>query len=187
MSNAASANRLLAGERRVFQALRAQSLGLSFRIMDDNDLPFLATLYASTRVEEIALVDWDEARTREFLQQQFEAQHSHYMQHYPDADWLILEKDGEPVGRLYIERWEREHRLIDIALMPVMRGKGLGEALMRDLMDEAVEAGKALTIHVEHFNPAMRLYRRLGFEMVEDKEVYHLMQWTPDGQVKTAS
>jgi ribosomal protein S18 acetylase RimI-like enzyme len=49
---------------------------------------------------------------------------------------------------------------------------------MRDLMDEAGSAGKALSIHVEKFNPALRLYRRLGFQTIEDKGVYDRMRWT---------
>jgi ribosomal protein S18 acetylase RimI-like enzyme len=63
-------------------------------------------------------------------------------------------------------------------LLPEYRGKGLGAALLRDLMDEAAAAGKAVSIHVEKFNPAMRLYRRLGFATAEDKGVYDLMRWT---------
>ena len=46
-------------------------------------------------------------------------------------------------------------------------------------MDEAAAAGKDVSIHVEKFNPAMRLYRRLGFATEEDKGVYDLMRWTP--------
>ena len=58
---------------------------------------------------------------------------------------------------------------------------------MRDLLDEAAGAGKAVTIHVEKNNPAMRLYRRLGFETVEDQGVYDLMRWAAPTQVNTTS
>jgi hypothetical protein len=51
------------------------------------------------------------------------------------------------------------------------------EALLRDLMDEAAAAGEAVSIHVEKYNPAMRLYNRLGFAVDEDKGVYDLMRW----------
>ncbi len=85
---------------------------------------------------------------------------------------------GDDIGRLYIERWPSQHRIIDIAFLPEHRGKGFGEALLRDLMDEAAAAGKAVSIHVEKFNPAMRLYRRLGFGTEEDKGVYDLMRWS---------
>ena len=58
------------------------------------------------------------------------------------------------------------------------------------MLDEAAAAGKAMSIHVEKYNPAMRLYRRLGFVTEEDKGVYDLMRWrapeAPGGQVKTA-
>ena len=85
---------------------------------------------------------------------------------------------GEDIGRLYIARWPSQHCIIDIALLPEHRSKGLGEALLRDLIDEAAAVGKTVMIYVEKFNPAMRLYCRLGFEAEEDKGVYDLMRWT---------
>jgi ribosomal protein S18 acetylase RimI-like enzyme len=156
---------------------RAAGVGLSFRPIGDSDLPFLARLYASTRAEELAAAPWTDAQKAAFLDMQFRAQHTHYQQYYPKADWLMTMRDGEDIGRLYIERWPSQHCIIDIAFMPEHRGKGFGAALLRDLMDEAAAAGKAVSIHVEKFNPAMQLYRRLGFTTVEDKGVYDLMHW----------
>ena len=158
---------------------RAAQAGLSFRPIAEADLPFLYRLYASTRADELAPLPWSEAQKDAFLRQQFGAQHSHYQRYYPKADWLVVTRGAEDIGRVYVERWEREHCLIDIAFLPECRGKGLGEALMRDLMDEAAAAGKGVQIHVEKFNPALHLYRRLGFVTAEDKGVYDLMRWTP--------
>jgi ribosomal protein S18 acetylase RimI-like enzyme len=90
----------------------------------------------------------------------------------------VIEKDGVSIGRLYVARWEREIRIMDIALLPEHRGAGIGTELLRELQDEARSAGKTLTIHVERFNPALRLYERLGFRQVEDKGVYLLMRWS---------
>ena len=158
---------------------RAVNIGLTFRPIADADLPFLARLYASTRAEELAAAPWTDEQKAAFLDMQFRAQHSHYQQYYPKADWLVTMRGGEDVGRLYIERWTKEHCIIDIAFLPEHRGKGLGAALMRDLMDEAASVGKGVSIHVEKFKPALRLYRRLGFVTEEDKGVYDLMRWTP--------
>jgi ribosomal protein S18 acetylase RimI-like enzyme len=158
---------------------RAAAAGLSFRPASDDDLPFLAQLYASTRTEELAPVPWPEEQKAAFLAMQFQAQHIHYHRHYPTADWLIVLRDDAPVGRVYVERWEREHRLIDIAFLPDQRGMGYGASLLQDLMDDAAADGKPLSTHVEKFNPAMRLYLRLGFVAVEDKGVYELLRWTP--------
>ena len=156
---------------------RAANCGLGFRRLSDSDLPFLAQVYASTRAEEVALAGWSAQQAAAFLQSQFEAQHAHYQRYYPNADWLVTMHGGVDAGRLYLERWPTQHRIIDISFLPAHRGRGLGEALLQDLMDEATAAGKAVSIHVEKLNPAMRLYRRLGFETVEDKGVYDLMRW----------
>jgi GNAT superfamily N-acetyltransferase len=160
-----------------FGFTRAAAAGLTMRPCTDADLPFLAQLYASTRTEELAVLDWPEAQKAAFLQMQFDAQHAHYHRHYHDTDWLVLLRGGVPVGRLYLARWEREHCIVDIAILPAHRRAGLGTALLQDLLDEAAAAGKPMTIHVEKFNPARRLYERLGFVAVEDQGVYDLLRW----------
>jgi ribosomal protein S18 acetylase RimI-like enzyme len=157
---------------------RAAAAGLSFRPITAADLPFLFQVYASTRTEELAPMPWTDAQKTAFLNQQFQAQHTDYQRNYSGADWLVIMRAGNGAGRLYIDRNAREHSVIDIALLPEHRGHGLGAAIMRDLMDEAAAAGKPLTIYVEKFNPALRLYRRLGFQTVEDKGVYDLMRWS---------
>ncbi len=157
---------------------RAAAAGLTFRRITDADLPFLARVYASTRTEELAATPWTGAQKAAFLDMQFRAQHADYQKNYPQADWLVTLRGGDEIGRLYIDRWPSRHCIIDIALLPAHRGHGLGAALLRDLIDEAAAAGKAVTIYVEKSNPAMRLYRRLGFTTEEDKGVYDLMRWS---------
>jgi ribosomal protein S18 acetylase RimI-like enzyme len=157
---------------------RAAAARLTFRRITDADLPFLARVYASTRAEELATVSgWSDEQKAAFVDLQFRAQHAHYQKYYPEADWLVTSHAGADVGRLYIERWPSQHRIIDITFLPEHRGKGFGEALLRDLMDEAAAVNKAVSIHVEKYNPAMRLYKRLGFAVDEDKGVYDLMRW----------
>jgi ribosomal protein S18 acetylase RimI-like enzyme len=53
--------------------------------------------------------------------------------------------------------------------------------LLKRILDEAGAAGKAVRIHVERNNPAMRLYERLGFQPVEEHGIYWLMEWKPSG------
>ena len=150
---------------------------ISLRPITPEDESFLARLYASTRAEELAVTGWSDEEKAMFCRMQFNAQTAHYRENYPGASFQIIEQDGVWLGRLYVARWEREIRIIDIAVLPEHRGAGLGTQLVRALQDEARSAGKTLTIHVERFNPALRLYERLGFEQVEDKGVYLLMKW----------
>lgn len=144
---------------------------------DDRDS--LLRVYASTREEELRLVDWSDEQKAAFVRQQFEAQDAYYREHYEPATFDVIEVEGEPAGRLYVARWEEEIRIMDIALLPEHRGRGIGTALLRALLDEAAEAGKRLSIHVELNNPARRLYERLGFAAVEERGVYVLMEARP--------
>jgi hypothetical protein len=68
---------------------------------------------------------------------------------------------------------------VDIALLPPSRHASIGTAILRDLMAEAAVAHKPVRIHVEKFNPALRLYERLGFAPIEDKGVYLFLEWAP--------
>ena len=147
--------------------------------MTDDDLPFVAALYASTRREELAVTGWPREFQDAFLHQQHEAQHSFYRATYDGAEWLIIEQGGAPVGRLYRVVWPREIRVIDISLVPEARGTGVGGAILAAIQAEAREIGKAVSIHVEKNNRARNLYLRLGFEVIEDKGVYDLMEWHP--------
>jgi ribosomal protein S18 acetylase RimI-like enzyme len=157
----------------------AARLGVSYRPMTDGDLPFVAELYASTRREEVAQTGWPAEMQEAFLRQQHEAQHSHYSIHHADAEWLIVERGGEPIGRLYLRDDPEVFHIVDISLMPDSRGQGIGGAIMQDVLAQAREAGKALTIYVEKNNPARSLYVRLGFEVVKDAGVYDLMRGGP--------
>jgi ribosomal protein S18 acetylase RimI-like enzyme len=157
---------------------QAERLGLRLRPMTDGDLPFLLRLYISIRSEEVAAAGWPAEVQIQFLQQQFEAQHHHYTTYYPAAEWLVVESESRPVGRLYFEEWPSQFRIIDIALMPEARGKGFGTALIGDVFSRARAAGKKVSIHVEKNNPAMQLYNRLGFARAEDKGVYDLLEWS---------
>lgn len=156
---------------------RVAGSGLLLRPETADDRPFLANLYASTRMEELAQTGWPEDAKRDFLGQQFTAQHAHYMRHYPGAEWLVVEHEAAAIGRLYFVHWSRECRIIDIAFLPHARGKGFGSAALRDLIDQAGD--KIVSIHVERMNPALSLYRRLGFEIAEDKGVYLFLERRP--------
>lgn len=144
----------------------------------DEDRDFLRAVYGSTREEELAPTGWTREQKDAFISQQFHAQDAYYRQHYDGATYDVVLVSGEPAGRLYVARWEDEIRIMDIALLPAFRGQGIGQRLLRPLLDEGVAAGKAISIHVEESNRAMSLYRRLGFVEVGEHGVYRLMRWT---------
>lgn len=152
---------------------------ITLRPASAGDEGFLYQVYASTRQEELAPLPWTEAQKAAFLRMQFDAQARHYHEHYPDAAFLVIVRDGRPAGRLYVHRQRQGIRIIDIALLPEHRRAGIGTALLEELLAEGDRQGKPVSLHVEHFNPAMRLYERLGFRKVEDTGVYYLLERPP--------
>ena len=119
---------------------------LELRPQHDGDRTFLARLYASTRADEMALLDWSEEQKRNFLQMQFDAQTRHYEQYFDKASFDIIELDGESAGRLYVDRQSDEIRIVDIALLPGFRRRGIGAHYLRALMQEAADSGACVTI-----------------------------------------
>ena len=155
----------------------AAAFGIAYRPMTDDDLPFVADLYASTRAEEVAATGWPPEAQSAFLRQQHEAQHRHYQASYAPAEWLIIEQDGRPIGRVYLADLDDSIRVIDISLVPASRGSGIGGAVMSDIIGQARDRSMSVSIHVEKNNPARRLYRRLGFAVMADRGVYDLLEW----------
>jgi ribosomal protein S18 acetylase RimI-like enzyme len=153
---------------------------LRLRFFSEKDIPFLKKIYSSTREKELRQVDyWTESMKEAFLTHQFNAQHEYYQQNYIEANFLVIEKGKEIIGRLYYkESFEGTIRIIDIAILPKFQNKGLGTSILKDIIERAKVIEQPITIHVESFNPAMELYKKLGFQKIsETNGVYHLLQW----------
>jgi ribosomal protein S18 acetylase RimI-like enzyme len=152
--------------------------GYALRPETENDVPFLRLLYISTRWEELApIIEWTEAQKVAFLESQFALQRHHYRTYYGSADWGVLEHADTPMGRLYVDRQAKTLLVVDVSLLPEWRRRGIGTALMLDVCAEARAGGKTVTIAVEKYNPAQRLYRRLGFHETSDEGIYWFMEW----------
>ncbi|UVM53786.1 GNAT family N-acetyltransferase [Pseudomonas sp. B21-012] len=154
-------------------------LGLSFRPIGQGDLPFLEHLYATTRAGEMRHSGWSAEQIAQFLRQQFNAQHQYYQAHYPDGEFLLVERQGQAIGRLYLFWGQTALNLIDIALLPACIGHGTGSAILDDVLRRADQRGLACELCVEHYNPAQRLYARLGFIPVGESGVYRRLRREP--------
>jgi len=127
----------------------------------------------------MGLVPWSPEEKQAFIRMQFEAQDRYYRTEFAGASFDLVERNRSPIGRLYVDRNETEIRVIDITLAPQERGRGVGASLLRTVIEEARLSGKEVSIHVEAQNPALTLYRRLGFEQVRDDGVYLFMVCRP--------
>lgn len=151
-------------------------MNITLRDITEEHLSFLFQVYASTRASELAQTGWSQEQQLEFLEMQFNAQHEHYQKNYSEASFDVIMLDKKPVGRLYVSEWSTQIRIVDIALLPEYRGRGIGSLLLDQLFERARDKNIDVSIHVEKNNSAMGWYQRLGFQRVEDKEVYILMK-----------
>lgn len=142
----------------------------------EQSLEFLFQVYADSRAEELEQTGWTDEQRQGFLRMQFDAQHKHYAEYYPEASFDLIMQGGVALGRLYVSRWENQIRIVDIAVLREHRGRKIGSQLLASLIKEAKSKRQEISIHVEKNNPAMQWYLRLGFVPLEDKGVYSLMK-----------
>ncbi len=157
-----------------------KTLPITLRPAGPDDEPLIFELYASTRAQEMTLVPWSDEQKRSFIRMQLTAQQDHYKQKYPKADHEIILAHGKPIGRLYVARLDDEIRIVDIVLLPEVRGNGVGTQILETLLAEGKMTGKIIRIYVESFNPSLKLFQRLGFVEAEQHGIHVLLQWSAD-------
>lgn len=155
------------------------STNIALRPVTEADDKFVFSAYASTRAEELARVPWPQEQKDAFLQMQFAAQKRHYAAEYPQANHDLILANGVPAGRVYLDRSGDEFHILDITVLPQHRNAGIGSWLLRQVLEEAGQAKKPVTIYVENFNPSLRLFERLGFRKAEENGFQFLMRWQP--------
>ena len=145
-----------------------------------DDLPFLRKLYGSLRTDELAQVPWPSSAKDAFLDSQFDLQHRHFVNYFAAADFLLLEQHGVAIGRYYLLRAQPHFLIVDIALQPESRQRGVGSALL-DWAKQLTqtEAADGIDLHVDERNlDAQRLYTRHGFIEIERSSPYIGMRWS---------
>lgn len=147
-----------------------------------DDAPFERAIYDSTRAAELDAWGWPEAQREAFLEVQFRAQRAFFS----GRSVRIAEVGGEPAARVVTEQAGAGLRLIDIAVLPVFRGRGLGTALVRALQAEA----SPIVLEARRDRPAVcAWYRGLGFRVVGRGALHERLSWTegPDRRGVIAS
>ncbi|HEY7402091.1 MAG TPA: GNAT family N-acetyltransferase [Candidatus Angelobacter sp.] len=155
--------------------VQAEQIGLRPATPADDE--FLLSVYASTRADEMQRVPWNAEQKEAFVRMQFAAQKSHYAAAFPQASHDVICVDKTAVGRIYLDRDPDVFHILDVTVLPQYRNQGIGSTLLGRLLAEAGQSGKAVTIYVETFNPSVRLFERLGFQKIEEKDFQLLMKW----------
>ncbi|HEV7700820.1 MAG TPA: GNAT family N-acetyltransferase [Pyrinomonadaceae bacterium] len=153
---------------------------ITLRPVTDEDREFLISVYAAGRASELEMVPWDDAMKRTFIEHQYIAQDEHYRSYYSGATHDVILAGGEPVGRLYLDRTEKQIAILDIGVLPAFRKRGIATEIVRRLQGEATTRAKSVCIYIEAFNPADKLFGELGFQMIEDDGGLRRFEWQAD-------
>ncbi len=152
---------------------------VEFRVINDADQEFLYHLYASTRAEEMAQVDWTDDEREAFLRGQYKAQKASYEMTFLNAVHRIIHVGDTDAGRMIVDRQDDCLRLIDLSLMPFWRRRGIGTGILQSLMQEADGGKVPMRLHVLTESPALKLYVRMGFKRIAARNQRYEMEWRP--------
>ena len=150
----------------------------------DDDADFRYRLFCDSRPPEFALL-LPPSVFEQIMRMQFQAQTTSYRAEFPRARFDIIELADRPIGRIVVDRPCSMVHIVDQAIIPELRGQGIGTAIMRTLMDEAGRMGVPVRLKVASSNdPSMRLYLRLGFVPIKTVPLYVELEWkaAPEGQ-----
>jgi RimJ/RimL family protein N-acetyltransferase len=155
---------------------------LRLRSERPEDRTFRFRLFCDSRPPEWYQVTLEPSVREQVMRMQFEAQTKTYAARFPKARFDIVELEGEPVGRIVVNRPGVMVHVVDHAIVPGLRNRGLGTSIMQALMDEAAEARVPVRLKVADANdPSLKLYLRLGFKPIETAPFYIELEWTgPD-------
>ncbi|MCA1723831.1 MAG: GNAT family N-acetyltransferase, partial [Thermomicrobia bacterium] len=133
------------------------------------DDDFLYRLHIAAMGDLVAHVwGWDDAWQERFFADHFDPTHSR-----------IIVVDGEDVGVIAVEWGAAEALLANIEILPDYQGRGLGAALVNQIIAEAEAHHLPVRLQVLKVNPARRLYERLGFVRTSETETHFLMACLP--------
>lgn len=96
------------------------------------------------------------------------------------AETRIITRDDADIGWLQAAAEGDALFLKQLFVDASLRCQGIGTEVMHRLIDEAARAGCAMTLAVVKTNPALRLYRRLGFAITHEDERKLFMRREPD-------
>ncbi len=146
------------------------TIGVSLRPAVPEDREFLFELHRASmgRYVEELFGPWDDAVQWGFFDRWFRPEHT-----------FVIRVGGEDVGVLAFEEREDDVYVTRIEVRPDRQGQGIGTAVLQRLLDQAHEAGKAVSLHVFEINPARELYRRLGFTTSSERDGRLFMRAAP--------
>ncbi len=154
--------------------------GIALRPEQPRDEAFLFALFRDTALRELALMPVDDPIKESLVRMQFASQTTTYRQQFRDAHFDIVERNGVPIGRIVVDDGQDAGCIVDFALVPKTRSKGLGTAILAAVMQRFVRMQRRVLCKVLINNePSLRMCQRIGFRQIEIIPPFLQLEWRP--------
>lgn len=154
-----------------FFAIRQIAMKIQFIKCITEYGPFIKELFFQYKTHELQAYSWPPEVLLPLLEMQFKAQRDAYQKQFPHSEEFILTENNSPVGWLLINKAETYH-IVNILVHDDYRGKNIGTQTIQEVIRQANDENKRVTLNVGKNNPAHKLYSRLGFKKVSDDELF---------------
>jgi len=87
----------------------------------------------------------------------------------------IVILNNENIGLLKLDEKEHIVAIVQIQIDPKFQGKGIGQQIIKAVINKSLSAGKEISLSVLKENPAKALYARMGFEIIGQDDISFMM------------
>jgi RimJ/RimL family protein N-acetyltransferase len=146
-----------------------------------DDEALLFRLFRSWALEDLEHMPVDAATKENLVRFQFGAQMMTYRANFPAASFDIIERDGEPIGRLIVDPGDAREPacLVDFVLLPEQRNNRIGRAIISAVLAEQASLGRKVRVKILHHNePSQRMCAALGFVEIGREAPFIQLEWS---------
>ncbi len=141
-------------------------------------------LRAATQADYDFLYRLNEATMREYVVQTYGGwddifQAQHFRERFDHSNIRIIVVAGRDIGMVETGAADTEVVLANIRIAPEYQGRGLGTAIITEILAKAQQADQRVRLRVLKVNPARHFYERLGFSVVEETPTSYVMRALP--------
>jgi GNAT superfamily N-acetyltransferase len=146
-----------------------------------SDETFVRRLIIETIADELGAAAWPEPMRDHLLGIQYNGRRQSNRLKFPESTGYIIEADAGDAGWFVMTTLPDRIWLVEIMVLAVLRGKGIGSSVIRGILADAAQKQIPARLNVNKTNrAAIRLYERLGFRPIDGNEVQQIMECLPD-------
>lgn len=144
--------------------------------MQDEDQEVLVRIFEESRFD-LLMID-DPEMKKQIIEHQYQIESNQLMRQYIHLEQNCIKYENKTVGRLFINRMEKEYRIVEFGILESHRRLGIGKRVIDLVKERARKEEKSISLQVAWFNQgAKAFYECQGFEMVSDENVFFEMRF----------